>query len=184
MGATFFTVVLLILIVTRKMTREQLGFHTEHLKQNLILGGVTGGLIIAAVPLLDWAIDVSGMGQAELFSGAARRISGEAMNWISLAGFTVFTSIAMQGFLTGYLFQGLLNTTRTVIAIYLMGLIFTLVHFDLQLGWFLLGLVSGSLFWVTGSLVSPLLIQIACHTAGWLLITHHPRVFTLLGFLF
>jgi membrane protease YdiL (CAAX protease family) len=143
--------------------------------------------VVGSVPLLDLLIDATGMGQAELFSGAEHRLSQELEGNSSFVAFIVtaiFIALAEQGFLTGYFLQTLIRKSKPALAVYLGGLIFALVHFDLQLGMFLLGLIASSFYLLTGSLVAPLIFQIACHTAGWLLIHHHPKVFTLLGFLF
>ncbi len=183
----YFGLVVLLLILTRYATWQQLGFHKEHWKQNLTLGGLAGVLVVGVVPLLDILIDATGMGQTELFSGADQRLSQEPEGNFSFNAFiipTVFITLAEQGFLTGYVLQALIRKTKPVMAVYLAGLIFTLVHFDLQLGMFLLGLITASFYWLTGSLVAPLIFQTACHTAGWMLAHHYPKVFTLLGFLF
>ncbi len=183
----YFGLVVLLLITIRHVTGEQLGFHRQHWQQNLILGGLTGGLVIAGIPLLDFFIEASGMNQAELFSGAEHRLadeSGDGASFLLFIATMILFSLAQQGFLTGYVLQALLRTTKPALAVYLGGLIFTLVHFDIQLGMFLLGLIAASFYFMTGSLVAPLLFQISCHIAGWLLTHHYPRVFTLLGFLF
>ena len=183
----YFGMVVLLLINIRRATWEQLGLHREHLKQNLVLGGLAGGLIIAAVPLLDFFIEASGMGQAELFSGAEHRVSdesGDSASFVFFMATMILFSLAEQLFLTGYLLQALLRKIKPALAVYLGGLIFTLVHFDIQLGLFVLGLTASSFYFLTGSLAAPLLFQTACHIAGWLLTHHYPRVFTLLGFLF
>ena len=179
--------VILFLAGFKKVTWEQLGLHREYWKQNLILGGLTGGIIIAVVPLLDFGIQMSGMGQTELFAGAEKRSfeeSGNSTSFIVYFGIVIGVALAEQLFFTGYLLQALIRKIKPALAVYLGGMIFALVHFDLQLGIFLLGLVASSFYWLTGSLIAPLVFQIACHTAGWLLAHHYPKVFTLLGFLF
>ncbi len=184
---TYFGMVIVFLVFTRYATWQQLGFHKDHWKQNLLLGCLAGGLVVGSVPLLDLLIDATGMGQAELFSGAEHRLSHELEGNSSFIAFIVpaiFITLAEQGFLTGYFLQALIRKSKPALAVYLGGLIFALVHFDLQLGMFLLGLIASSFYLLTGSLVAPLIFQIACHTAGWLLVHHHPKVFTLLGFLF
>jgi membrane protease YdiL (CAAX protease family) len=184
---TAYGFVILFLAGFKKVTWEQLGLHREHWKQNLMLGGLAGGIIIAVVPLLDLGIQMSGMGQTELFVGAEKRsFEGSGNNTSFAAYFGIVTGIALaeQLFFTGYLLQALIRKSKPALAVYLGGLIFALVHFDLQLGMFLLGLVASSFYWLTGSLVAPLVFQIACHTAGWLLAHHYPKVFTLLGFLY
>jgi len=178
---------ILYLVATKKATWKQLGAHHENWRQNLILGGLAGGMVAAAVPLLDLSIQGSGMGQTELFAGAERRYLEESDSQISFAAyFLIVTGIALaeQLFFTGYLLQALIRKIKPALAIYLSGLIFAMVHLDLQLGVFLLGLIASSFYWLTGSLVAPLIFQIACHTASWLLDQHYPRVYTLLGFLF
>jgi len=183
----YFGLVVLILVLSRHATWHQLGFHTKLWKQNLRVGGLSGILMVAMVPLLDLFIGVSGLGQAELFSGADQRLSEVPEGGSSFIVFiipAIFLTLAEQVFLTGYVFQALIRKIKPVLAIYLGGLIFTLVHFDLQLGMFLLGLITAFFYCFNGSLVAPLIFQVACHTAGWLLVHHYPRVFTLLGFLF
>ena len=183
----YFGMVVIFLVFTRQATWKKLGFHKEHWKQNLSLGGLTGLLLVGSIPLLGLLIDTTGMGQTELFAGAEQRFTHEPGADSSLIAFlmsAVFITLAEQGFLTGYVLQALIRKIKPVLAIYLGGLIFALVHFDLQLGMFLLGLTASSFYWLTGSLVAPLVFQISCHIAGWLLTHHYPKVFTLLGFLF
>lgn len=182
-----YALVILSLVAFKKATWEQLGLHHEHWKQNLLLGGLAGGLIIAAVPLFDMWINVSGMGQTELFAGAEKRSLERMDGTINIGVFFVIvtaTALAEQLFFTGYLLQALIRKSKPALAVYLGGVIFALVHYDLQLGMFLLGLTASWFYWLTGSLVAPLAFQIACHTSGWLLANHYPRVYTLLGFLF
>ncbi len=183
----YFGMIVLFLIFAGRATLSQLGFHNKLWRNNLSLGGLAGILVITMIPLLDFFIGISGLSQAELFSGADQRISEEPEDNFSFTAFfipTLFVSLVEQGFLTGYVFQALVQKIKPALAVYLGGLIFTLVHFDFQLGMFLLGAITTSFYCFNGSLVAPLLFQIACHTAGWLLTHHYPRVFTLLGFLF
>ena len=151
------------------------------------MGGLAGGLVVGMIPLLEFFIGISGLDQSELFAGADQRFSLDPDGNTSFAAFiipAIFIALAEQGFLTGYVLQALIRKSKPVLAVYLGGLIFALVHFDLQLGMFLLGLTASSFYWLTGSLIAPLIFQIACHSAGWLLAHHYPKVFTLLGFLF
>lgn len=183
----YFGLVVLFLIFARHTTWQKLGFHKEHWKQNSILGVLTGILVVGVIPLLSLLINATGMGQSELFVGADQRFAQEPDADSSFIAFIIpgiFITLAEQGFLTGYVLQALIRKIKPVLAVYLGGLIFALVHFDLQLGMFLLGLTASSFYWLTGSLVAPLVFQISCHIAGWLLIHHYPKVFTLLGFLF
>jgi len=183
----YFAMVVLLLVLTRHTTWRHLGFHIENWKQNLILGCLAGGLVIGVIPLLELFIGVSGMAQSELFSGADQRLTLEPEGDASFTAFilpTIFIVLAEQGFLTGYVLQALIRNSKPALAVYLGGLIYMLIHFDFQLGMFLLGLTASSFYLLTGSLVAPLVFQVACYSAGWLLAQHYPKVFTLLGFLF
>ena len=184
---TSYVLVILFLVAFKKTTWEQLGLHCEHWKQNLLLGGVAGGLVIVTVPLMELTIELSGMGQTSLFAGAENRLLEESdgsTTFVVYFGFITGMAMADQLFFTGYLLQAMIRKTKPALAIYLGGLIFALAHFDLQLGMFLLGLITATFYWFTGSLVAPLIFQIACHTAGWVLANYYPKVVTLLGFLF
>lgn len=184
---SYFGLTVLILMLTGHATLRQLGFHNEHWKQNLALGCLPGILVVGMVPLFDSLINATGMGQTELFSGADHRLSQGLEGNSSFIIFivpTVFIALAEQAFLTGYVLHALIRKSKPVLAVYLGGLIFALAHFDLQLGMFLLGLIASSFYLLTGSLVAPVIFQVACHTAGWLLTHYYSKVFTLLGFLF
>ena len=180
----YFGLVIFFLLFVGRVTWSQLGFHKELWKNNLSLGGLTGLLVIALVPLLDFFIEVSGLDQTELFAGAELR-QPEADSSLTLFIIsTIFITVAEQGFLTGYVFQAMVRKIKPILAIYLAGLIFALAHFDFQLGSFLIGFITATFYSLNGSLVAPLVFQTACHCAGWLLTHHYPKVFTLLGFLF
>jgi membrane protease YdiL (CAAX protease family) len=183
----YFGVAMLGLVFIRRVKWQELGFHNEYWKQNLILGSLAGGLAVGVIPIINLLIDTTGMGQTELFAGAEQRFAQEPDANSSFVVFilsTIFITLAEQVFLTGYVCQALIRKIKPVLAIYLGGLIFALVHFDLQLGMFLLGLITAFFYWLTGSLIAPMIFQVSCYTAGWLLVHHYPKVFTLLGFLF
>lgn len=183
----YFGLTVLFLVLIRQATWRQLGFHKGHWKQNVGVGSFAGALVIGIVPLLDFLIGVSGLDQTELFSGADQRLTEtmeEKSSFLVFIAVTIPIALAEQGFLTGYVFQALIRKIKPALAVYLAGLIFMLVHFDLQLGMFFLGLITALFYCFNGSLVASLIFHIACHTAGWLLTYHYPKVFTLLGFLF
>ena len=79
----------MFLILARYATWQQLGFHKEHWKQNLILGCLAGGLVVGMIPLLELFIGVSGMDQTELFSGADQRLSQEPEGNSSFTAFII-----------------------------------------------------------------------------------------------
>lgn len=183
----FLAVSLLALILTRKTPLYPLGFDPRHLAQNCILGGLSGGLILAAPPLLDAFIDFSGMGQAEIFQGAENRLSiatTKTLTSLSVLGGLILVPILEQGFFNGLLLQPLIKKIKPVAAIYLGGLVFALAHFDFRLSTFFIGLTTAGFFYWTGTLYASLVFQILCHVTGTLVLQYYPRVVTLLGFLF
>jgi len=183
----FFAISLLTLILAGKISFTQLGFSSRHLTQNCILGGISGGLILASLPLLDTLIDFSGLGPSEIFQGAENRLpmgGTEPLTSFSMLGILVLVPILEQGFFNGFLLQPLIKKIKPAAAVYLCGLIFALAHFDFQLGTFFIGLTTAGFFYWTGTLYASLIFQITCHAAGALLLQYYPRVVTLLGFLF
>ena len=183
----FFAVSLLTLILAGKISFPQLGFNSRHLTQNCILGGISGGLVLASLPLLDALIDFSGLGQSEIFQGAENRLSAaaaETLTSFSMLGILVLVPIIEQGFFNGLLLQPLVKKIKPVAAVYLGGLIFALAHFDFHLGTFFIGLTTAGFFYWTGTLYASLIFQITCHIAGVCVLPYYPRVVTLVGFLF
>ena len=168
-----------------KISFPQLGFNTRHLTQNCILGGISGGLVLISLPLLNALIDFSGLGQSEIFQGAENRLSiATALTFFPMLGIIVLAPIIEQGFFNGLLLQPLIKKINPVTAVYLGGLIFTLAHFDFSLGIFFIGLTTAGFFYWTGTLYASLIFQINCQIAGVFVLPHYPRVVTLLGFLF
>jgi len=169
----------------KKVSREELGFSRKHLANHWLIGLVLGGIIVSALPLLDTLISVSGFEQNELFSETAnQRTAGEGLQPLSLAVKVVLFPLLTQFFFTGMIFQSLSRKYNPVLAIYGAGIIFTLGHFKLNLGLFLLGIISAFLFRLTGTLYASILFHTSCSIAGILLLYLYPRLTTLFGFLF
>jgi len=183
----FFAVTLLILMGAGKISFTELGFNSRHLTQNCILGGISGGLILASLPLLNAFIEFSGLGQSEIFQGAENRLpiaATENLTPFSMLGILVLVPILEQGFFNGFLLQPLIKKIKPVAAVYLGGLIFALAHFDFRLSTFFIGLTTAGFFCWTGTLYASLIFHITCQVAGVIVLQYYPRVVTLLGFLF
>jgi len=178
---------LLFLLIFNKTTIEALGFVKDNFLQNNLLGGICGGAILISLPLIDGFLDLNGLGNSDLFAGSEERMGAATSEGISVTGI-IFSVLAIpiieQSFFSGFVLQSLLRKLKPIAAIYLGALIFTLAHFNLQLSGFAIGLISGSFFYLTGSLYAPILFQAACHAGGLMIEYHYPRLVTILGFLF
>ena len=70
-----------------------------------------------------------------------------------------------QIFFTGIVFQSLIKKINPVIAVYITGIIYTIVGFKLSLGAFGLSVITSLLFLLTGSLHASLIFH-ACSAVG------------------
>lgn len=179
--------VLIWLMGVRKVSLAELGVSNKNFRQNVLLGGGCGGLVILCLPMLDGLIDMTGMNELELFRDQ-QEISVDFLKGgpdvVSLLASSLLIPFFKQIFFSGVLVQALLKKYKPVVAIYLAGILFTLAHFKLSLGTFLLGLIAAQFFYLTGTIIAPLLFHASCATAGILLRTHYTRLATLLYFLF
>ncbi len=182
----YYAGIIAFLLASRKISTNELGFSTRFLGQHLLIGSLAGGLLLAALPLLDVLVSVSGLDQHELFQQNRQLIEGEpefsqSLRW---AIPILLIPLIKQTFFSGIIFQALLKKWNPVIAVYVLAVIFTLAHFKLNLGLFLLGIISAFLLRWTGTLYASILFHISCAVAGVLLVQFYPRLITLVGFLF
>ncbi len=171
----------------KKIPPSGLGFSSQYLQNHLLTGLVLGSLIVSALPLLDTLISVSGLEQNELFSEAAnQRNAGEwkGLHPLSLIAQVVLFPLMTQFFFMGLIFPSLGRKFNPALALYGGGIIFTLGHFKLNLGLFILGIISAYLYRLTGTLYASILFHMGCSFAGILLLYIYPRLTTVLGFLF
>ncbi len=184
---TFLTGVLLYVLGIKKIPLRQSGFSTQYIGNHLIIGLVSGGLIVAALPLLDVLISVSGLDKHELFSESInqrRAEGGEVFHPLRILGQILLVPLLKQFFFTAGVFQSLNRKYNSVLAIYGTAVIFTLADFQWSLGLFTLGLITAFLFQLTGTLYASILFHASCSLAGALLLHVYPRLTTLLVFLF
>lgn len=178
---------LLCILAARMLSFRDLGFSPRYLWNHLMTGAVPGMVVVAGLPLLDGLLTVTRLDQTELFSAVVRTGSeGEPglPDLENLAVSVLLGPLVEQTFFSGFIVQTFLRKFHPVLAIYAGGVLFTLAHFKLSLGLFLLGLGSALLFRWTGTIYASLLVHACCASAGILLVHFYPRLITLLGFLF
>lgn len=183
----YFAVIFAYVLGIKKISLKQLGFSSQHLGNHLLIGGVLGSLIVSALPLLDTLISFTGLGQNELFSEAANQRNQDDWNDYHPLGFAARVLIVpffTQFFFTGLLFPGLSRKYNPLLALYGAGLLFTLGHFQLNLGLIILGIVSAFLFRLTGTLFASILFHMGCALSGILLVYIYPRLITIFIFLY
>lgn len=183
----YFAGVFAYVLGIKKIPLDGLGFSRQYLGNHLLIGLVLGSLIVAALPLLDALISVSGLEQNELLSEAANQRNRD--DWQTLRPFDLAASVLIipfltQFFFTGLVFQSLGRKYNPSLALYASAIIFTLGHFKLNLGIFILGIITAFLYRLTGTLVASILFHMGCALAGILLLYAYPRLITILVVLF
>jgi len=171
----------------KKIPPKKLGFSRQYLGNHLWIGLILGSLIVSALPFLDALVALFGLDQNELFSEAANQRNAD--DWkdihpLDLAVRILIFPVLTQFFFTGLLFQGLSKKVDPILALYGGGIIFTLGHFKLNLGLFILGIITAFLYRLTGTLYASILFHMSCAVAGTLLLYMYPRLITALVFFF
>jgi len=179
----FLLAVLLYLLGIRKISPAELGISFRHGRQNMLIGGLAGGAVLLALPILDEFVSLSGLGRSELLAEptVVPRQAADPLPWvISL----LLRGAMEQVFFSGLVVQTLLKRYNPFLVIYAAGILFSLLHFTFNLGTFAMGLIAAYGYYLTGTLVAPLIFQVCCRFAGVLLESVYPRLITLTGFLF
>ncbi len=183
----FMAAALLALWGLKKADPQRLGFGKEYLGNHLLIGGVLGGLVLLALPVLDGMIALSGLSDHELFQGAERAAANRDEPFpgaLALLMSAVLTPLIQQAFFNGFVLQGLIQRINPVLAIYAVALLFTLAQLKLSLGLFILGGITAFLFRATGTLYAAWVFQACCALAFLGVVHLYPRLITLVGFLF
>lgn len=183
----YFACVFAYVLGIKNIALAELGFSKQHLKKHLLIGFTLGGLVVSALPFSDFLISYSGLDQNELFSDAANQRNAD--DWkdlrpLNLVARVLIFPVLTQFFFTGLIFRGLVKKYNPILALYSGAVIFTLGHFKLNLGLFILGIISTFLYRLTGTLYASILFHMGCALAGLLLLYMYPRLITLLVFLF
>ncbi|PIQ97795.1 MAG: hypothetical protein COV67_02205 [Nitrospinae bacterium CG11_big_fil_rev_8_21_14_0_20_56_8] len=161
------------------------GFNTGYLKTHLLTGALCGLGVVIILPLADAILEISGLGEEEIFAGSALTLEeNPATRWRGIVSSFFWEPFAEQGFWMGIVGRALINRYPPAVALYLTAALFTLAHFKLTFGLFALGLIAALLFYRTGTLYASIVFQGACSLAGFLLLGVYPRLIPLFGFLF
>jgi membrane protease YdiL (CAAX protease family) len=161
-----------------------LGFSVKNLKENLIVGSLSGGVVIISLFLLELGIDLTGMSNLDLLQPQTNiDISLEKRSIIIYASIILMVPLIEQVFFTGIIFQSLLKKINPVLAIYASGVIYSLAGFKLSLGAFVIGVITAILFKVTKTLYASIVFHSCCVIGGIIIKTIYPRLITLISFI-
>jgi membrane protease YdiL (CAAX protease family) len=183
----YFTGIIAYVLAVKQIPLSELGFSRRHLGNHLLIGLILGGLIVSALPLLDALVSLTGLEQNELFSEAANQRNADdwkSLHPLDLTARILIFPLLTQFFFTGLIYQSLNKKYNPLLALYGGGIIFTLGHFKLNLGLFILGVITAFLYRLTGTLYASILFHMSCALATILLLYIYPRLITILVFLF
>ena len=175
----FFIITLSILFSTRKLNLSKIGL-SDFDKKHLVSGLALALLPVMVVFFLDTLIVKTGMAENDLFSGAELRKPTPFSSLDLLLGGLLSPAIG-QLFITGFVLKILIKNDSLVIPG--NGILYSLIHFDLGMGYLGLGMISAGLVRLTGTLVPAIAFSMGCSLAKILILTTYPRVTTVLVFL-
>jgi membrane protease YdiL (CAAX protease family) len=174
----------IILLVLYLHNAKIFGFSVKNLKKNLILGSLSGGVVIISLFLLELGINLTGMSNLDLLQTQTNTdISLEKSSIIIYASIILMVPLIEQVFFTGIIFQSLLKKINPVLAIYASGVIYSLAGFKLSLGAFVIGVTTAILFKVTKTLYASIVFHSCCAFGGIIIKTIYPRLSTLISFI-
>ena len=178
----FFVIISLALY---RLNIKVLGFSIKHLKNDLLIGFLSGGGLLFGLFLLNFGIDLTGLADHDLFNNRPDSKSFISMSSTAeYAGILLAIPLIEQVFFTGIIFQSLLKKINPILAMYASGIIYSLAGFKLSLGAFGLGAVTSFLFKSTKTLYSPIIFHASCAAGGVIIKSVYTRISILLGFLF
>ena len=171
-----FISILSILFVTKKLSISKIGLpiiSTKHLVSGLILILIP----ILTVIFLDTLIDKTGMAKNDLFTGAELRKPPDLSSLDFIFG-GLLNPIASQIFITGYVLTVLIRNSS--MAIPGNGILFSIINFNLGIGYIALGMISAGLTRLNGNLLHAIAFGTGCSLAKFLILESYPRITTLL----
>ena len=183
-GTLYFALALLFVLVLKRLSFQQLGFNNTW--KALAIGFLLGVFPLISIPLLDIWLIKSGMSQTELLMGADLRNPKEIKFGMSLSGniFTVtIVTLIDQIFVVGLVINNLLKKKKIGESIIFGGLLYSLIHLKISLGSLALGMISTGLLRTTGSIITPIMVNLGFAIAGILIIFNYPRLISILVFL-
>jgi membrane protease YdiL (CAAX protease family) len=177
----FFVVILLSLY---RQNIKVLGFSSKHLKKNLLIGSIIGGVLILSLFLINLGVDLTELRHHDLLKNQPNRsILFDNTSIIDFTNIVLVVPLIEQIFFTGIIFQSLLKKINPLLAIYAAGIIYSLAGFKLSLGAFVLGVTTALLCKITKSLYASIIFHVSCAFGGVIIKSVYPRLKTLLGFL-
>ena len=172
----YFLTTLIILFMTGKTNIAKIGL-AKIKSSNISLGLVFGVVPIICVVILDVLIIKLGLSEIDLFAGAElRKTSDLSIKILLVQG--VFKPVITMIFITGYALNILIK--KTELAILGNGILYSLMNFNLGIGYLGFGMIAAGLTRFTGSLIPAILFSIGCALAKFLIITNYPRIITIL----
>ena len=175
----------IIVFALYRLNIKILGFSIKYLKNDSLIGFLSGGGLLFGLFLLNFGIDLTGLADHDLFNNRPDTKGFIFMgSTAEYAGILLIIPFIEQVFFTGIIFQSLLKKINPILAIYASGIIYSLAGFKLSLGAFGLGVVTSFLFKSTKTLYASIIFHASCATGGVIIKSVYPRVNTLLGFLF
>ena len=183
-GTLYFALALLFVLVLKRLSLQQLGFNNTW--KALAIGFLLGVFPLISIPLLDIWLIKSGMSQTELLMGADLRNPKEIKFGMSLSRniFTVtIVTIIDQIFVVGLVINNLFKKKKIGESIIFGGLLYSLIHLKISLGSLALGMISTGLLRTTGSIITPIMVNLGFAIAGILIIFNYPRLISILVFL-
>ena len=183
-GSLYFAFILLVALILKHVSLRQLGFN--NILKALVLGLLFGILPLISVPMLDTWLIKSGLSQSELFIGAELRAPEEIKFDMSLSGnilIVSFVTFIDQIFVVGLVINTFLKKKKTGESIIFGGLLYCIINLKVSLGSLLLGMISVGLLRTTGSIITPIMVNLGFSIAGILIIFIYPRLISFLVFL-
>jgi membrane protease YdiL (CAAX protease family) len=183
----FFAGVFAYVYGIKKVPLKGMGFSRQQLGKHLMIGLALGSVVVSALPFLDFLVTFFGLDQHELFSEAANQRNSD--DWKSIQPWKLAIAVLVippltQFFYTGLIYANLSKKVDPILALFFGALIFSLGHFNLNLGLLFLGGITAFLYRLTGTLYASILFHMGCALAGLLLLYAYPRLITVLVFLF
>ena len=162
-----------------------LGFSRININYNIVVGVLAGAILLVTIPLIDLSLELLNLTNYELLSKkSSNSISYSYILFSKQLLLILIIPLVEQLFFTGIVFQSLIKKINPVIAVYITGIIYTIVGFKLSLGAFGLSVITSLLFLLTGSLHASLIFH-ACSALGFFILENiYPRITTILGFLY
>jgi len=183
-GTVYFALALLFVLVLKRVSLKQLGFNNTW--KVLAIGFLLGIIPLIILHLLDIWLIKSGLSQSELFMGADLRNPKEIKFGMSLSGniFTVtIVTFIDQIFVVGLVINNLLKKQKAGESIIFGGLLYSLIHLKISLSSLALGMISTGLLRTTGSIITPIMVNLGFAIGGILIIFNYPRLISILVFL-